>query len=164
MKIILAFTLFMMAIAATAQARLGWTLKQCESFYGKENQAPITEITGVEHFWTKSDITVMCLFKNGADSVATVVYYRDNIFNLAEIKQLLASNAKGATWDFTPTKVNNDYMKDGDYYQGKVGETVTVAASMFKVSDKSYYALEVDTIDSLQDTLKNPPQTTLQGV
>jgi hypothetical protein len=55
-------------------------------------------------------------------------------------------------------------MKDGDYYQGKVGENVTVAASMFKVSDKSYYALEVDTIDSLQDTLKNPPQTTLQGV
>jgi hypothetical protein len=83
MKIILAFTLFMMAIAATAQARLGWTLKQCESFYGKENQAPITEITGVEHFWTKSDITVMCLFKNGADSVATVVYYRVKNLNLA---------------------------------------------------------------------------------
>jgi hypothetical protein len=164
MKIILALTLFVMALSATAQARLDWTLKQCQSFYGKENQTPITEITGVEHFWTKSDITVMCLFKNGVDSVATVVYYRDNIFNLPEIKQLLASNAKGATWNFTPTKVNNEYIKDGDYYQAKVGETVTVAASMFKVPDKSFYALEIDTVDSLQDTLKNPPQTTLPGV
>ena len=45
MKKILTFTIFMMALAATSQARLGWTLKQCQSFYGKENQAPITEIT-----------------------------------------------------------------------------------------------------------------------
>jgi hypothetical protein len=106
----------------------------------------------------------MCLFKNGVDTVATVAYFRAKKFNLAEIKQLLASNAGSATWDFTPTKVTNKFVKNGDYYTGKVGEDVTVAATAFKIQDKQLYALEVDTMDSLQDTLKNPPQPTLDGV
>jgi hypothetical protein len=164
MKIFLTLIFFVMALAATTQARLTWTLQQCQDFYGTENQAPITEITGVEHFWTKNDITVMCLFKNGVDSVASVAYFRAKKFNLPEIKQLLASNAGLATWDFTPTKVTNKYIKNGDYYTGKVGEDVTVAATAFKIQDKQLYALEVDTMDSLQDTLKNPPQPTLDGV
>jgi hypothetical protein len=164
MKIILTLTFFVMALAATTQARLTWTLQQCQDFYGTENQAAITEITGVEHFWTKNDITVMCLFKNGVDTVATVAYFRAKKFNLPEIKQLLASNAGSATWDFTPTKLTNKYIKNGDYYTGKVGDDITVSATAFKIQDKQLYALEVDTMDSLQDTLKNPPQPTLDGV
>ena len=79
-------------------------------------------------------------------------------------KQLLASNAGLASWDFTPTKVTNKFVKNGDYYTGKVGEDITVAATAFKIQDKQLYAFEVDTMDSLQDTLKNPPQPTLDGV
>jgi hypothetical protein len=133
-------------------------------FTAQKIKAPITEITGVEHFWTKNDITVMCVFKNSVDTVASVAYFRAKKFNLPEIKQLLASNAGLATWDFTPTKLTNKYIKNGDYYTGKVGDEVTVAATAFKIQDKQLYALEVDTMDSLQDTLKNPPQPTLDGV
>jgi hypothetical protein len=136
-----------LCLAPVGQARLGYTLDQCNDAYGKETASG--ELAGflTMHVYHVGDTTVSCCFVPGSDKVAAMGYSREApSFSTEEVKQFLALNCPNLRWDFlgkattggqTVDVYNTEDHKWVGYYNHDVNDvTIGDFATLEKVNDR----------------------------
>jgi hypothetical protein len=100
MKYFILTSLLAVTVAATAQARLGWTLEQCEKQYGKHVMT-----RGSEYMFTVGEYNLTCYIPSDVGKVVAIQYTKGKFgmptdkFTPSEIDDLLYKNTNGAQWD-----------------------------------------------------------------
>jgi hypothetical protein len=110
-------------LGAPAQARLGWSLKDCQQRYGQDTLTKNRAYPEIHVFHT-NDIEIHIVFRN---HTATLVTYLKTIakkgFDQDEIDSILDKNADGAEWG-SPQAFTEEGTKYTLSFATKRGERV----------------------------------------
>jgi hypothetical protein len=107
----------------TAQARLGWTMEQCEKLYGPVYIEVPSKVGEHIYKWKKDDIAIYCtLIEN---KVVEIEYHSE--FHKDEIESLLDKNAAGAQWQYS-VKRGDDGVQSWKQWDGYIHGRLQVVA------------------------------------
>jgi hypothetical protein len=145
-------------MSAPAQARLGWSLKDCQQRYGQDTLTSNRAYPEIHVFHT-NDIEIHIVFRN---ETATLVTYLKTIakkgFDQDEIDSILDKNADGGEWG-SPQAFTDQGTKYTLSFATKRGEWVERAeydqtgdnAGMLTIQTKAeyYFGKQLHNIDGV---------------
>ncbi|MDB6140158.1 MAG: hypothetical protein JWO94_3230 [Verrucomicrobiaceae bacterium] len=151
-------TVLLAITSLSAQARVGETLKECETRYGPvvEHLKPTLESSDKDAYtFSKNSVTVLAEFREG--KVWRIAYNKVGM-HLSEVETLLAANATNGPWS-TALKVSGqeirtsaDHQRIAVFTPGKRPEatfTLVIATRDYAAANRTVYESKLATIPAL---------------
>jgi hypothetical protein len=107
----------------TAHARLGWSMQQCEEFYGPIYLEVPSKVGELVYKWKKDEITIYCrLLEN---KVVQIEYH--GVLQKDEIESLLDKNSARVQWEYS-VKHADDGVERWKQWDGYIHGRLQVVA------------------------------------